>query len=72
LQVDKTPERSLEFKKQNDYNYPRAVVDVAEIKNGGLVKLQGFQSNLRTTSNKYKLEAGAYIVKVLVDFNPHF
>lgn len=37
FQVDKTPERSFEDKLQNEYNYPRATVDVG-IQNGGSVQ----------------------------------
>lgn len=70
LQVDKTPERSFEDKRQNSYQYPRATVDLGYYQNGSVQKLQGFSSNKRTTFQKYRMKPGIYIAKVVVDFNP--
>jgi hypothetical protein len=70
LQVDKTPERSFEDKLQNSYNYPRATVDVGVSNGGSVKKLKTFQSNSRTTFEKFNLQPGTYIVKVVVDFDP--
>jgi hypothetical protein len=70
LQVDKTPERSFEDKRQNSYQYPRATVDLGYYQNGSVQKLQGFSSNKRTTFQKYKMKPGIYIAKVVVDYNP--
>jgi hypothetical protein len=70
LQVDKTPERSYEDKLQNDYNYPTAQVELAILNGNNIQKMQGFQSNARTTQQKFNLKAGIYIVKVRVDFDP--
>jgi hypothetical protein len=69
LQVDKTPERSFEDKLQNAYNYPTAIIELGNLNNGNIQKLQGIQSNSRTTQQKYKMQAGTYIVKVLVNFD---
>jgi len=70
LQIDKTPERSFEDKRQSAYQYPRATVDLGYWQNGSVQKLQGFSSNKRTTFQKYRMKPGLYIVKVLVDYNP--
>ncbi len=35
-------------------------------------KLQGFQSDERTTQQKYGMKVGTYIVKVRIDFDPNF
>jgi hypothetical protein len=72
LQVDKTPERSFEDKKQNDYDYPTAVVELASWANGHVQKLQGFQSKSRTSFQKYSMKPGTYIVKVTMKFDPQW
>lgn len=38
--------------------------------NNNIQKLQTFQSNARTTQQKYNLKPGTYIVKVRIDFDP--
>lgn len=70
MQVDKTPERSYEDKLQNDYQYATAVVELGFMNNGQIQKLQGIQSNQRTTQQKYRMNPGFYIVKVKLDFDP--
>jgi hypothetical protein len=72
LQVDKTPERSFEDKLQNDYNYPTATVELGVLNGNNIQKLPAFQSNARTTQQKFNLKPGTYIVKVRVDFNPQW
>lgn len=72
MQIDKTPERSFEDKLQNDYNYPTALVELGLVNGASIQKLQGFQSNARTTQQKFNLKAGNYIVKVRIDFNPQW
>lgn len=72
LQVDKTPERSFEDKLQNSYNYPTAKVDVGVLNGNNIQKLPAFQSNARTTQQKFNLKPGTYIVKVRIDFDPQW
>jgi hypothetical protein len=54
---------------QNDYNYPTALIELGLLNNNSIQKLQGFQSNQRTTQQKYKMQAGVYIVKIRIDFD---
>lgn len=72
MQIDKTPERSFEDKRQSSYRYPSAYVDIGLINAGKMEKLQGFQSAERTTQQKYGMKVGTYIVKVRMDFDPNF
>ena len=39
LQVDKTPERSFEDARQNDYNYPTAKVELGLLAGGSIQKI---------------------------------
>ena len=72
IQVDKTPERSFEDKRQNSYNYPMTKVDLSFYNNGHCQKLQGFANNKRTTFQKYNMKPGIYIVKVVMEFSPNY
>lgn len=73
LQVDKTPERFFEDKRQNDYSYPNAVLGLGIFNNGQITqKLQGVSSTQRTLSQSYDLQPGNYIVSVKVDFDPKY
>lgn len=68
LQVDKTPERSFEDKKQNSYRYPLATVELGVLTGGSCQKLKGFGDSKRTTFQKYNMRPGTYIAKVKLDF----
>ena len=45
---------------------------MASFQNGKMQKLQGFQSNARTSFQRYKMNPGIYIVKVIMLFNAQF
>jgi hypothetical protein len=45
---------------------------LASWQNGSVQKLQGTQSRSRTTFQKYKMQPGVYIAKVIVDFDPQW
>ena len=72
LQVDKTPERSFEDKRQNAYRYPRATVELGAWTGGGCQKIQGFGDTKRTSFQKYNMKPGTYIAKVHLDFNSQY
>ena len=72
MQIDKTPERFFEDARQNDYNYPRATVELGLMAGGGIQKIQGFANESRTTQQKYNMKAGVYIVKILINFDPNW
>ena len=72
LQVDKTPERSFEDKRQNDYQYARTTVTLVHLNNGQAEKMQGFMSSQRTSFQKYEMQPGTFLVKVQMDFDPAY
>lgn len=48
------------------------MVELGFVNNGQIQKLQGMQSNQRTTQQKYRMNPGFYIVKVTINFDPQW
>ena len=70
--VDKTPERSLEDSKQNQFTYPLAEIEIGKLNGNSVANKKGTNSRKRTQYYDIDIEAGVYVVFVKVHYDQQF